>query len=92
MTRIVDPTDERVPLSRTLAARPQRLSGVVALLDIVKPRGDVLLDRLEQRLAQRLPGVTLKRYRKPTFAKPAPDELRRRIAAESDFVIEALAD
>jgi hypothetical protein len=92
MTRIVDPTDERVPLSRTLATRPQRLSGVVALLDIVKPRGDVLLDRLEQRLAQRLPGVTLRRYRKPTFAKPAPDELRRRIAAESDFVIEALAD
>ena len=41
MTRIVDPTDERVPLSRTLAPRPQRLSGVVALLDIVKPRGDV---------------------------------------------------
>ena len=92
MTRIVDPTDERVPLSRTLAPRPQRLSGVVALLDIVKPRGDVLLDRLEQRLAERLPRVTLKRYRKPTFAKPAPDELRRRIAAESDFVIEALAD
>ena len=92
MTRIVDPTDERVPLSRTLAPRPQRVSGVVALLDIVKPRGDVLLDRLEQRLAERLPGVTLKRYRKPTFAKPAPDELRRRIAEESDFVIEALAD
>ena len=92
MTRIVDPTDERVPLSRTLAPRPQRVSGVVALLDIVKPRGDVLLDRLEQRLAERLPGVTLRRYRKPTFAKPAPDELRRRIAAESDFVIEALAD
>jgi hypothetical protein len=92
MTRIVDPTDERVPLSRTLAPRPERLSGVLALLDIVKPRGDVLLDRLEQRLAERLPGVTLKRYRKPTFAKPAPDELRRRIAAESDFVIEALAD
>ena len=92
MTRIVDPTDERVPLSRTLAPRPQRLSGVVALLDMLKPRGDVLLDRLEQRLAERLPGVTLRRYRKPTFAKPAPDELRRRIAAESDFVIEALAD
>ncbi len=92
MTRIVDPTDERVPLSRTLAARPHSLAGVVALLDIVKPRGDVLLDRIEQRLAERMPGLTLKRYRKPTFAKPAPDELRRRIAAESDFVIEALAD
>jgi hypothetical protein len=92
MTRIVDPTDERVPLSRTLASRPQSLSGVVALLDIVKPRGDVLLDRIEQRLAERMPGLTLKRYRKPTFAKPAPEDLRRRIAMESNFVIEALAD
>jgi hypothetical protein len=36
--------------------------------------------------------VTLKRYRKPTFAKPAPEELLRKIAGESDFVIEALAD
>ena len=64
----------------------------MALLDIAKPRGDVLLDRLEQRLAERVPGSKLKRYRKPTFAKPAPEELRSRIAAESDFVIEALAD
>jgi hypothetical protein len=92
MTRIVDPTDERVPLARTLAARPSKLRGVIALLDIVKPRGDVLLDRIQMRLAERAPGVTLKRYRKPTFAKPAPDELRRKIAEESDFVIEALAD
>ena len=92
MTRIVDPTDERVPLARTLAARPSKLSGVVALLDIVKPRGDVLLDRIQMRLAERAPGVALRRYRKPTFAKPAPEDLRRKIAEESDFVIEALAD
>jgi hypothetical protein len=92
MTRIVDPTDERVPLRRTLAARPGRINGAVALLDIAKPRGDVLLDRVEQRLAERLPGVTLKRYRKPTFAKPAPEDLLRKIAAENGFVIEALAD
>ena len=39
-----------------------------------------------------MPGVEISRYRKPTFAKPAPDELRRQIAKESDFVIEALAD
>lgn len=92
MTRIVDPTDERVPLKRTLAARAGNIGGTVALLDIAKPRGDVLLNRIEEQLAARLPGVTLKRYRKPTFAKPAPEELLRQIAGESDFVIEALAD
>jgi hypothetical protein len=89
---IIDPTDERVPLRRSLAARPEAISGTVGLLDISKPRGNVLIDRLEQRLAERLPGVEFKRYRKPTFTKPAPDDLRRKIAEECGFVIEALAD
>lgn len=90
--RIVDPTDERVPVRRTLARRPARLAGTVALLDIAKPRGDVLMDRLAARLSERMPAVAIRRYRKPTFTKPAPEELRRQIAKESDFVIEALAD
>jgi len=38
------------------------------------------------------PGVEIRRYKKPTFTKPAPEELRRQIAKENDFVIEALAD
>ncbi len=89
---ILDPTDERVPIHRALAPRPAALAGSIALLDIAKPRGDVLLDRLAQRLAERLPQAQLKRYRKPTFTKPAPDPLRRQIAEECGFVIEALAD
>jgi hypothetical protein len=89
---IVDPTDERVPIRRTLAARAGRIAGRVALLDIAKPRGDVLMNRLAERLAERVPGIEIRRYRKPTFTKPAPEELRRKIAEESDFVIEALAD
>ena len=89
---IIDPTDERVPIRRTLAARSDSIVGRVALLDIAKPRGNVLLDRLAEHLQDRLPGVEIKRFRKPTFTKPAPDDLRRRIAEESDFVIEALAD
>ncbi len=89
---IVDPTDERVPLRRTLATRSSDIAGRVALLDIAKPRGDVLIQRLAEQLEDRLPGVEIKRFRKPTFTKPAPDTLRRQIAEESDFVIEALAD
>lgn len=89
---ILDPTDERVPIRRTLTPRPEAISGTVALLDIGKPRGNVLIDRLEEQLTARLPGVTFKRYAKPTFTKPAPEDLRRTIAAECDFVIEALAD
>jgi len=92
MTTILDPTDERVPIRRSLTRRPEAITGTVALLDISKPRGDILIDRLAERLSERLPGITIKRYTKPTFTKPAPDELRRRIAEESDFIIEALAD
>ena len=37
-------------------------------------------------------GVTVRRYVKPTFAKPAPVDLRHEIATECEVVIEALAD
>ena len=89
---ILDPTDERIPIRRRLAPRPAELRGTVALLDIVKPRGDVLIERLADQLGRRLPDVTFERYRKPTFTKPAPEDLRRKIARECGFVIEALAD
>ena len=92
MTVILDPTDERVPLRRNLAKRPEMITGTVALLDISKPRGNVLLDQLEFKLLEQLPDIKIKRYIKPTFTKPAPPELRKTIAAEADFVIEGLAD
>lgn len=92
MTTIMDPTDEREPVARQIAPRAGRIAGNVALLDISKPRGNVLLDRLEALLLDRLPGITVNRYAKPTFTKPAPDDLRRDILQSNDFVIEALAD
>jgi hypothetical protein len=90
--QIIDPTDERTPIRRALAPRREAITGAVALLDINKPRGDVLVDRLAERLSELLPGVEVRRYRKPTFTKPAPEELRRTIKEECGFVIEALAD
>lgn len=92
MTTILDPTDERVPVQRSLTKRPEAISGTVALLDISKPRGDVLLDQLEVRLRERLPEVEVLRYSKPTFTKPAPEALRQELAKEADFVVEGLAD
>lgn len=92
MTTILDPTDERVPVERQLTPRPGEITGSVALLDISKPKGSVLLDRLEEQLKSRLPGVQFNRYKKPTFAKPAPADLRKEIKENNGFVIEALAD
>ncbi len=91
MRVLVDPTSERAPTARQLNPRPASLDGLtVALLDISKARGDVLLDRLEQRLTD--DGVTVRRYAKPTFTKPAPIDLRHEIATQCEVVIEALAD
>lgn len=92
MTTILDPTDERVPVRRSLAARPEAITGVVGLLNISKPRGEVLIAQLETLLSERLPNVEFRHYAKPTFTKPAPMDLRLKIAEECGFVIEALAD
>ena len=88
---VLDPTSERRPAVRQRLARLRAVEGVrVGLLDISKPRGDVFLDRLEERLRQR--GAEVLRFHKPTFTKPAPVDLRQQIAAECGAVIEALAD
>ena len=88
---LLDPTSERRVSERTRLDRPTSLDGqVVGLLDISKPRGDVFLDRLEARLGEA--GATVRRYRKPTFTKPAPVDLRHEIATHCTLVIEALAD
>ncbi len=88
---LLDPTSERRVSERTRLARPASLDDqVIGLLDISKPRGDVFLDRLEQRLIDA--GATVKRFKKPTFTKPAPVDLRHEIATQCTLVIEALAD
>ncbi len=92
MTTILDPTDERKPVERQITPRSGKLDGVIGLLDISKPRGNVFLDELESLLTQKAPDVIVKRYMKPTFAKPCPDALRQQMRDECSFVIEALAD
>jgi hypothetical protein len=92
MTRFVlDPTHERAPAQRARLPRLDALAGRrIGLLDISKARGDVFLNRLEERLRER--GADVTRYRKPTFTKPAPPDLRQQIAVQCDAVVEALAD
>ena len=90
-TELLDPTSERQPVARPRAVRPASLRGLtVGLLDISKPRGDVFLDRLEELLGGR--GVEVLRFRKPTFTKPAPADLRQEVVSRCEAVVEALAD
>ena len=89
---ILDPTAERdAAASRPLAGALHADGGArIALLDIRKPRGDVFLDELERLLRER--GHEIERTAKPTYTRPAPADLRRKIAERCDAVIEALAD
>lgn len=87
----LDPTAELNPAAKALLPRLTSLDGkTIGLLDINKPRGDILLNRLEQLFNER--GVTVKRYSKPTMTRVAPLEVKQQIAQECDAVIEALAD
>ena len=87
----LDPSSERQLAERVRCVRPASLSGkTVGLLDISKARGDIFLDRLEERLVEI--GAEVKRFKKPTFTKPAPVDLRHEIAGQCHVVIEALAD
>ena len=88
---LIDPTNEASPSRRTTATRLDSLEQkTVGLLDISKARGNIFLDRVEEKLLAR--GVQVLRFSKPTFTKVAPVDLRQQIAERCDAVIEALAD
>ena len=88
---VLDPTAESAPAGRARLPGPKTLKGLsLGLLDISKARGDLFLDRLEERFRQE--GAQVRRYKKPTFTKPAPVDVRRQIAEECEAVVEALAD
>jgi hypothetical protein len=88
---LLDPSPERSPAARARRGRPASIAGArFGLLDINKARGDVFLDRIEELL--KASGHKVNRYSKARFSILAPTELKHRIAAECDIVVEALAD
>ncbi|HLG15934.1 MAG TPA: hypothetical protein VJH03_15720 [Blastocatellia bacterium] len=93
-TILVNPMDETVRARHVAAAKLDSLAGkTIALLDISKPGGAVFLDRLELLLKERHGVKRVIRQTKPTFTKPAPDEMISGIvSAGAEAVVEALAD
>jgi hypothetical protein len=88
---LLDPTSEQEAATRERTKRPSSLEGkTVGLLDISKARGNVFLDRVQEILEER--GLKVERFKKPTFTKVAPIDLRHEISQKCDVVIEALAD
>jgi hypothetical protein len=94
MTTLVNPMDETLRPAPRSAPRLTSLSGkTIALLDISKNGGSIFLDRLEQLLKHKYGVAQINRSMKPTFTKPAPDDvISKLVDAPCDAVIEALAD
>jgi len=93
-TILVNPLDETPRTGRAPAPRLDTIAGkTLGLLDISKPGGNLFLDHLERLLIERFHVGRVVRAMKPTFSKPAPDEvIDGLIAASCAAVIEALAD
>jgi hypothetical protein len=89
-SEILDPTSERAPQHLSVAPRLRGLEGVIGLVDISKPRGDVFLDRIQRLMEDR--GIDTLRFSKQTHTRPAPADLRHQITVQSNAVIQALAD
>ena len=88
---ILDPTAEQEATPWSLAAPLEAGRAIrVGVLDITKPRGELFLDELEQRLVAH--GHTVERYRKVTMTRPAVDELVGEMVRTCEASVVALAD
>ena len=68
------------------------LAGSIALLDISKPGGSILLDRVAALLKDMFPALRVERLCKSSFSRPCSSSLRSEIVANCQYVVEALAD
>ena len=88
---LVSPCNERKLIGRP-AHRLQTLAGrTIALLDISKPGGSIFLDRLQTLFSETHGVARILRHFKPTFTKPAPEEIIEKLRG-IDAMVEALAD
>ena len=88
---LLDPTGEHQPPVRKQAGRPKSLEGLtVGILDIGKARGDVYLNRLDERLTQS--GIKVKRYAKPTPSRLVANDVKQKMLSEVQAAVIGLAD
>jgi hypothetical protein len=88
---LLDPTGEHAVSVRKKAPKPAALDGLtIGLLDIGKARGNVFLDRLDERFREQ--GIRVARYAKPTPSRLAEPQVRQRMTGEVQAAIIGLAD
>ena len=90
---LLNPLAEGDITSKYLAPRLDTLNGkTMGLLNIGKNGSDVFLQRVEELMCEEFDVAEVVHADKPTFTRPAPDELIIQLANRCDFVVEGLAD
>lgn len=89
--RMLDPTAETVTTNRArVAPVPDLRDATIGLVSISKERSDEFMDHLERRMIGR--GLRVRRFKKPTHTKPAPELLVQEVVEGCEAVVQALAD
>ena len=92
-TILLDPIAPNNASEKFLAPRLDDLDGkVMGLLNISKNGSDIFLDRVEELMREHFDLADVVRITKPTFGRPAPQDLITELADQCDFVVEGLAD
>ena len=91
---LLDPTGRSEEIETRLADRAVgSLDGCnVGLLHSTKFNSDRLLDGLAELLQERWAIKRIVRQRKPTFARPVPNDMAEALAKECDVVITGIGD
>lgn len=90
-SHLLDPTAETGSTRRERVAPLHDLrDATIGLVSISKERSDEFMDHLEQRLVGR--GLRVRRFKKPTHTKPAPETLVQDVVEGCEAVVQALAD
>ena len=90
---LLNPQDQGEISTKYLAPRLDNLNGkTMGLLNIGKNGSDTFLDRVEEMICEEFNVAEVVHVNKPTFTRPAPEELIIKLANRCDFVVEGLAD
>ena len=91
---LLDPTgDSDRSTNTTLAARPQKLQGlVVGLLDNTKPNAAVILRAVGRELQEKYGVREIRMFQKGYFGTPVEESVVQQMLHNCDFAIAAIGD
>jgi hypothetical protein len=90
---VLDPTDEPVKTSFTLAPRPGKLDGLtLGIIDNGKKNSDYLLQGILKGLQAGAPLAGSVQIRKPSVSHGLPLELARELAGKCQVIIAGVGD